>query len=115
GLRKGDAIITIDRNKLRSEGFGDFFTFNIDGRRISGKAAPNRYTTVYQAGAGNALSLAPPVSTLMAPVYDPGQLLREEEYFQYLINVTAWKLNQGKLELYTTDQTGKETVLIYGN
>ncbi|MDR2768423.1 MAG: hypothetical protein LBB82_08885, partial [Treponema sp.] len=39
GLRKGDAIITIDRNKLRSEGFGDFFTFNIDGRRISGKAA----------------------------------------------------------------------------
>ncbi|MDR2181648.1 MAG: META domain-containing protein [Treponema sp.] len=114
GLRKGGAVITIDRDKLQAGGFGDFFTLTIDSRRISGKAAPNRYTTTYQAGAGNVLALAPPVSTLMASMYDP-EHLREDEYFQYLAKVTGWKLNQGKLELYTTDPAGTETVLVYGD
>jgi heat shock protein HslJ len=113
-LRFSDRTVTIDRNKLTADGMGDLFTLNMDAARVSGKAAPNRYTSTYQAGTNNSLTIAPPISTLMASIYDP-ERLREQEYFQYLSKVKSWKLNQGKLELYTADANNKEAVLVYGN
>jgi heat shock protein HslJ len=112
-LRKGNVSTVIDRKKLESDGFGDLFTINF-ADRVSGKGAPNRFSAPYQVGANNALTISQPVSTLMAAIYDP-ERIREKEYFQYLINVKSWKLNSNKLELYTSDSAGKETVLVYGN
>ncbi|MDR2662176.1 MAG: META domain-containing protein [Treponema sp.] len=113
-LRRSDKTVTLDRNKLTADGMGDLFTLTVDSARLSGKAAPNRYISTYQAGENNTLTIAPPIGTLMASIYDP-ERLREEEYFQYLSKVKSWKLNQGKLELYTTDASNKEAVLVYGN
>jgi hypothetical protein len=113
-VRLPGKTILVDRNKLTADKMGDLFTFTVDNSRISGKAAPNRYTSVYQAGANNALTIQPPISTLMASIYDP-ERIREREYFQYISRVKSWKLNQGKLELYTTDASNKEVVLVYGN
>jgi heat shock protein HslJ len=113
-LRFSGRTLIVDRNKLRADGMGDFFTLTVDGQRISGKAAPNRYTAPYQAGADNSLRILPPAGTLMASVYDP-ERIREEEYFQFLIRVKSWKLNQGKLELYTVDTHNNEVILVYVN
>jgi heat shock protein HslJ len=112
-LRKGSVVTVVNRKKLESDGFGDFFTVNF-GERVTGKAAPNRFTAPYQAGANNALTIQPPASTLMASIYDP-ERIREQDYFAYLVNVKSWKLTQGRLELYSSDLNGKETVLVYGD
>jgi hypothetical protein len=113
-VRLPGKTMLIDRNKLNADKMGDLFTFTVDNSRISGKAAPNRYTSMYQAGANNTLTIQPPISTLMASIYDP-ERIREREYFQYISRVKSWKLNQGKLELYTTDASNKEVVLVYVN
>jgi heat shock protein HslJ len=112
-LRKGDKVTVIDRGKLESDGFGDFFTINF-GERVTGKAAPNQFMAPYQTGADNAVTIQPPAGTLMASIYDP-ERIREKDYFQYLINVKSWKLVQGRLELYSSDPNGQETVLVYGD
>jgi heat shock protein HslJ len=104
----------VDRNKLSADGMGDIFTFTVDSIRISGKAAPNRYASVYQAGVNNSLTIQAPVSTMMASIYDL-KGVREQEYFQYLSRVKSWNVNQDKLELYTTDTNNKEVVLVYVN
>jgi heat shock protein HslJ len=106
--------LLIDRNKLNSEGFGDFFTFTIDGERVSGKAAPNRYTGGYSAGPNNTLTVLPLITTLMATIYNP-ERIREEEYLKYLAKVKRWSQIQGRLQLYTVDEKGKEVILIYVN
>jgi len=111
-LRLSGKSVVLDRNKLSAEGAGDFFTLTIDKSRLSGKAAPNRYTTAYQAGANNSLTLLPVISTLMATGNDP-ERLHEKEYYQYLGRVKSWKLNQKSLELNTTDANNKDAVLVY--
>jgi len=113
-VRLQSKTIVLDRAKLNSEGAGDIFTMTVDGNRISGKAAPNRYNTVYQAGENNTLTLSPVVSTLMASSFDP-ERIQEHEYYQYLSKVKSWRLNQNKLELVTTDASNKEAVLVYVN
>ena len=111
-VRKDSRVIEINRQKLETDGFGDLFTI-VFGDRISGRAAPNRFTAPYQAGANNALTIQQPASTMMAAIYDP-ERIHEKDYFQYLTGVKSWKLNQNRLELYSSD-AGKETVLVYGN
>jgi heat shock protein HslJ len=112
-IRKGNVVTVIDRKKLQSDGMGDIFTLNV-GERLTGKGAPNRFTAGYQAGADNSITVTPPASTLMASIYDP-ERIREKDYFQYLTNAKRWRLNQGKLEIYSSDASGKETVLVYVN
>jgi heat shock protein HslJ len=113
-LKTSTKSFKIDRKKLEADGYGDLFTFSINGERVSGRAAPNRYTAGFKTGDNNALTILAPASTLMASIYDP-QGIREREYFDYLIRVKRWSLNQGKLELHTADGEGKEAVLIYVN
>jgi heat shock protein HslJ len=112
-LRKDNEVTVIDRKKLESDGFGDIFTISF-GEQVTGKAAPNRFTAPYQAGANNALTIQAPAATLMASIYDP-ERIHEKDYFEYLINIKSWKLVQGMLELYSSDSDGKETVLVYGD
>jgi len=113
-LRLTGKTIVLDRAKLNAEGAGDIFTLTVDESRLAGKAAPNRYTTSYKAGENNTLTLSPVISTLMASSYDP-ERIQEHEYYQYLAKVKSWKINQNKLELYTTDDSNKEAVLVYVN
>jgi hypothetical protein len=113
-LRLSDKIVLLDRAKLKSEGSGDFFTMTLDKSRVSGKAAPNRYSAPYQAGPDNTLTFLPMISTLMATSFDP-ERLQEREYYQYLAKVKSWKLNQKMLELLTADANNKDAVLVYSN
>jgi len=113
-LRISGKTTVIDRAKLNSHGAGELFTLTVEGDKISGRAAPNRYSTVYQAGENNALTLLPMISTQMAALFEP-EGIKEHEYYQYLSRVKSWKLNQNKLELYTTDDNNKEAVLVYVN
>jgi hypothetical protein len=113
-LRLSSKTVILDRNKLNTEGVGDFFTMAVNASRISGKAAPNRYVTAYEAGPDNSLTLLPVITTLMATGFDP-ERLHEQEYYQYLGRVKSWKLNQQTLELYTTDANEKDAVLAYSN
>jgi heat shock protein HslJ len=112
-IRKSGAVTAINRQKFAADGFGDFFSVTF-GEQVSGQAAPNRYSGPYQVGSNNALTIGLLVSTRMASFYDPGPL-QEHDYFGYLSNVKSWKLNQGKLELYSSGSDGKETVLVYAN
>jgi heat shock protein HslJ len=112
-VRKSASTVTVNRDKLAADGFGDLFTIAF-ADRVSGKAAPNRYNAPYSAGAGGTLSIQQPASTLMAPIYDP-ERIREKEYFQLLVNAKTWKLNGGKLEIGTVDADGKPATLVYGN
>jgi len=111
-VKIGAESLQINRKKLDADGTGDFFTFSINDDRVSGRAAPNRYTAAYKTGDNNALTLTAPASTLMASIYAPEEI-EEKEYFEYLIKVNRWKLNQGKLELYTTDKTGTEAIMVF--
>jgi heat shock protein HslJ len=112
-VRKSASTITVNRDKLTADGFGDLFTIAF-ADRISGKAAPNRYNAPYSVGANGSLTIQQPASTLMAPIYDP-ERIREKEYFQLLVNAKTWKLNGGKLEIGTADADGKAATLVYGN
>ena len=112
-LRKGNSVMEVNRSKLEADGAGDFFTLAF-AERVSGRAAPNRFTAPYQAGPNNTLTIQQMASTRMALIHDPGGI-PEKDYFLYLTSVKSWKMNQGKLELYSADFSGKETILVYSN
>jgi len=111
-IRFPNRTIQLNRNELKGAQ-ADIFTMVIDKDRISGKGAPNRYFTSYNAGPDNSLTLQPIAGTMMASlVFDP-ERIHEAEYFQYLSKVTSWKLNQNKLELTTTDAADKSLVMVF--
>jgi heat shock protein HslJ len=99
------------RPNLEAEGMGDFYTLRFDEDRLNGKAAPNQYFAPYTRGNGQALTVEAPASTLMMALKEPE--LKEREYFAYLSRITRWNYQDGKLELYTSDQAGGEAVLIF--
>ncbi|MCL1929198.1 MAG: META domain-containing protein [Treponema sp.] len=113
-LRFTDKTVTLNRNELSADQ-ADFFTLTIDNERISGKAAPNRYMTSYQAEANNALTIQPIASTMMALIVSDPQRIQEPEYFQYLGKVKSWKVNQNKLELTTADAANKVLIMVFSN
>jgi heat shock protein HslJ len=104
--------ITFDRQKLVDEGFGDIFTVQFDGDRLSGKGAPNRYRGPYEVGENQSLKIGNVAGTLMAPIREP-ERLKEREYFAWLANVYKWNLDGETLELYTKSDAGQEAVMIY--
>jgi heat shock protein HslJ len=112
-IRRNGSVIAINRQKYAADGFGDLFSIKFDDQ-ISGQAAPNRYSGPYEAGSGGALTIGLLASTKMFSSYDTG-VLQENEYFAYLSKVKRWKLERGKLELYSSGADGKETVLVYGD
>jgi heat shock protein HslJ len=103
--------IDLSRQKLESEGMGDFYTLRFDEDRLSGKAAPNQYFAPYTPEKNRALSVGPPAGTLMMALKEPE--LKEHDYFAYLSRVNRWNLKDGKLELYTSGEDGLEAVLIF--
>jgi len=111
-IRFPNRTVELNRNELKGAQ-ADIFTMTIDKDRISGKGAPNRYFTSYQAGPDNTLTLMPIAGTMMAQlIFDP-ERIHESDYFQYLGKVTSWKLNQNKLELTSIDATEKPLVMVF--
>jgi heat shock protein HslJ len=102
----------LNRQKLESDGMGDVFTLVVDGGRISGKGAPNRYLSSYTLGDDQAITINPIAGTLMMSIADP-EGLQEREYFDYLERVNQWLLTGNKLELYSETLEGDPRSLVF--
>jgi len=105
----GSVTVRIDR----TEPVGiDIYSLRFDVERLGGVGAPNRYFAYYTAGKDNALSIGMISSTRMATIFE-NENLREYDYFGLLQKVYRWDLLNGKLELYTSGETGNDAVLIF--
>jgi len=111
-IRSGKSTVAIDRQKYEADNMGNFFTITFQGDRVNGVAAPNRYFGPFTQSEDKNLSFGNLASTLMAAFREPAEL-NEHEYMTYLSKVTRWDLKKGKLELYTSNSSGAETVLVY--
>jgi heat shock protein HslJ len=108
----GNPASRFSRGELAEAGMENAYTLRFDKDRLSGTGAPNRYSAPYEAGAGKTLSVKAIAGTLMASFREP-ESLKEREYFNYLERVARWDLIQNKLLLYTRNEQGEETVLVF--
>ena len=112
-IRTKDGIVTIDRNELKSRGFSEnIFSLTFGEGRVSGVSDPNRYFAPYMLGENQSISIREIAGTLMAPLFEPEEL-KENEFFVYLRNAYKWDYVKGRLELYTKNEKGVETVLVF--
>jgi heat shock protein HslJ len=112
-VKKQPESIQFDRNTLVSEGFANIFTLNFDAERLSGTAAPNRYSAPYGLGEKQEITVKEVAGTLMAPLREP-EKLKEREFFMYLRNAYRWNLNSGGMfELFSKGDDGQEVTLMF--
>jgi heat shock protein HslJ len=107
-----NAALRFNRRELIKAGMENAYTLYFDEERLSGMAAPNRYSAPYTRGAGRTLSVRAIAATLMAAVTEP-ENLKERVYFGYLENIEKWDLIQGRLQLICRNGQGEETVLVF--
>jgi heat shock protein HslJ len=111
-IRSQGKTVSIDRKKLETGFPGGAFTINFEDDRVSGVGAPNRYFGPYTVDSNNALSIGDLASTMMAALFEPEEL-KEHEFLAYLSEAKRWDLKSGKLELYSANSAGVETVLVF--
>ena len=111
-IRLPGRTIVIDRNKLEADGMGDAFNLRFEGERLSGKAAPNRYTAPCTWGEDGSLRIGPAAATRMAALREP-DALKEQEFFNYLAGVNRWALTRGRLELTAAVPSGAPAVMVF--
>ena len=118
-IRSQGKTVSLDRSKLAA-GFPEgVYTINFEEvsagneGRVSGVGAPNRYTGPYTFDSNKAISIGLLASTKMLALKEPDEL-KENDFFAYLAKVKRWDLNSGKLELYSANDAGAETVLVFG-
>jgi heat shock protein HslJ len=114
-IKSQGKTVSIDRKKLEANNMGGAFTINFEAGsegRINGMGAPNRYFAPYTVDGKNALSIGNIASTMMAAFYEPEEL-KEKEFFDYLSKASSLKIKSGKLEIYSANNAGAETVLIF--
>jgi heat shock protein HslJ len=107
-FRNGGKTVLIPENGSS----GKIYSIIFEGDRASGVGAINRFFGPCTVGAGGTLSIGNLASTMMAPLREP-ENLKEHEYFTFLSGVTRWELHNGKLELYSKNSEGAETVLVF--
>jgi heat shock protein HslJ len=112
GIRTAAGESAFNRGTLEKEGFGGAYTLRFDGERLSGVAAPNRYTGPYALGEGQTLEIKRIAGTLMASLTEPSAL-KEAEYLAYLEKAGRWALEEGRLELHTESPGGEPAVLVF--
>jgi heat shock protein HslJ len=117
-LEKGGEIIKVDRENPESGITRDWYTLNFadnDGeKRISGKGAPNTYSASCDFGDDSTIGFSRIAATRMAAFFEP-DVLKEQEYFQYLERVDRWAMNDSmNLLLFTTAEGGEKVILIFG-
>ena len=100
-IQTAEGVINIDRDKLAAEQMGDVFTIRFsDDNRVSGKAAPNRYSAPCQWGGGKSLSTGLAAVTRMMALKEP-EALKEQEFLDYIAAIDGWSINAaGRLELH---------------
>ena len=111
GLRKE---VIFDRNTLDNESAENFFTLAFNEERLSGAAAPNRYTAPYTLGEKDSISIKPMASTMMASLFEP-ESLREHVYYSYMHNVYKWDLDDENLILYSKTEDGLDIRMTFAN
>jgi heat shock protein HslJ len=111
-IKSQGKTVRIDRKKLETVNLGGAFTINFEDGRASGVGAPNRYFGPYTVDSNNVLSIGNLASTMMAALFEPEEL-RETEFLDYLSKVKRWNLRSKKLELYSVNSAGAETVLVF--
>jgi heat shock protein HslJ len=112
-LRSQGKTVSIDRKKLDAGFPNGAFTINFEEDKVSGVGAPNRYFGPCTVNSDKTLSIGNLASTMMAALFEPDEL-KEQEFFNYLANAKRWDLKSGKLELYSANSSGAETVLVFG-
>jgi len=112
-IRSQGKTVSIDRKKLEAGNMGGAFSIAFDENQVSGMGAPNRYFGLYTVVANNGLNIGNLASTKMLAFNEPEEL-KEDEYFAYLSKASRWNLRSEKLEIYSANSTGTETVLIFG-
>ena len=88
------------------------YTLSFNAEDVSGTGFINFFRGPYTVGNGQALWIKEMAVTLMAPINEPSGL-KEDDYFNYLVNTYRWNLAEGNLELQSQGADGKETVLIF--
>ena len=111
-LKSAGQTVAMDRQKLEADSMGGVYTISFQEGRVSGMGAPNRYFGPYTLDNSRTLSIGNLASTMMMAFREPDGL-KENEYFAYLSKVTRWDLREGKLELYSSDGSGAEAVLVF--
>jgi len=111
-IKSQGKTVTIDRKKLDAGNMGGAFTINFEDGRVSGMGAPNRYFGPYTVDSKNVLSIGNLASTMMAAFFEPEEL-KEKEFFDYVSKASRIKIKSGKLELYSVNSAGAETVLVF--
>jgi heat shock protein HslJ len=111
-VRSQGKTVQLDRKKLEAGFPGGAFTANFEESRLSGVGAPNRYFGPYTVDSSKTLSIGTLASTMMAALFEP-EGLKENEFFGYLSSAKRWDLRSGKLELYSADSSGAETILVF--
>ena len=111
-FRSGGKTVTINRQKIEADLGKVYVIYFFEDGRAGGVGAPNRFNAPWSAGANRSLTIGNIASTMMMAFREPDEL-KESEYFSYLSGVSRWDLREGKLELYSTDSAGVETVLVF--
>ncbi|MDR2759786.1 MAG: META domain-containing protein [Spirochaetaceae bacterium] len=110
-IRTETGDIDLDRSIMEIEGVGDAFVLQFEEDRINGIALPNRYFGPYTQK-GQTISFKGIAATLMASTQEL-DVLKENEYFDYLERVHSWGWKQGSLELYSAAPDGQRAVLVF--
>jgi heat shock protein HslJ len=110
-IKSQGKTVRIDRKRLEANNMSGVFTINFEENRVSGMGAPNRYFGPYTVD-NDKLNIGELASTMMAAFYEPEEL-KEREFFDYLSKASRIKIKSGKLELYSVNNAGAETVLIF--
>jgi len=103
--------INFDRKELVNHKANHIFTLKIDAENISGTGAPNRYSAPYTVS-GKDVSVKPVRATQMASLWQP-EKLKEFDFFTYMQNISAWGVNNGKLELTSKTEDGRAVKLVF--
>jgi heat shock protein HslJ len=93
---------------------GGFFSMRFEGEdRVSGQAAPNRYSAPCSWGDDSDLAIGPAAATKMLLLREP-EGLGEDEFFGYLSRAYRCSLDPGgRLELRSQGPGGEDAVLIF--
>jgi heat shock protein HslJ len=115
-IKTPSRTIVLNRQKFEAEGMpADMFSLRFDKeKRLSGKAAPNRFFTECNWGDNSTLTLKQVASTQMFSFKEQDQL-KEQDFFNYLAKVQKYSITpEGYLELFISpDGNGQSTVLIF--
>jgi hypothetical protein len=96
--------IQLDRAAMQDAGMDEMYVLQFNEEGMNGKALSNYYFAPYAKQEGKEVAFHQIVGTLAADPDSPeAGSLREEDYYQYLQQVTRWNVTGNQLELSSED------------